>query len=182
MEARVATLQGCLTAFTAPETLRDRDAFACSECARRVGAGTGQQRPLSPAVKQLLLAAVPPFLILHLKRFCQTARGLRKVKAATSPSRCSWTWRPSLYPPPPPSASSPALPATYRLNGLVVHSGGMGGGHYTAYVRRVPPDGAEAWFYFSDASWHQVQATEVLRTGGLPALLCARPAATATVR
>jgi Ubiquitin carboxyl-terminal hydrolase len=38
-----------------------------------------------------------------------------------------------------PRSRQKAICAHYRLRGLVVHSGGMGGGHYVAYVRQPRP-------------------------------------------
>lgn len=45
----------------------------------------------------------------------------------------------------------------YRLYAVMVHHGGMGGGHYVAYARH-----GEKWFYFSDSMWREVSMEEVL--------------------
>ena len=58
-----------------------------------------------------------------------------------------------------------------RLHAVVVHMGGMGGGHYVAYTRHTkpasdgPPDRPteERWAYCSDSSTHWVAVEEVLR-------------------
>eukprot|EP01052_Picozoa_sp_SAG31_P019733 SAG31_NODE_1452_length_8286_cov_6.329547_3_plen_310_part_00 len=56
---------------------------------------------------------------------------------------------------------------TYELFGIVVHDGGMGGGHYMAYCRRLqgpkPASGAHAgdWHWFSDQFHQPVPDAEV---------------------
>ena len=54
-----------------------------------------------------------------------------------------------------PEASQPT-PTTYRLSGVVVHSGGLGAGHYIAYVKT--PKG---WFYISDSHVASVPQSKV---------------------
>lgn len=60
--------------------------------------------------------------------------------------------------------NSGAGPTLYRLTGVVVHSGGLSGGHYIAYVRygeprpsywegmRLAPDCGDCWAHVSDSS------------------------------
>ena len=62
----------------------------------------------------------------------------------------------------------------YRLNGIVVHSGGLNGGHYVAYIRKYlkengddvttkgTAEGTESkWFYFSDTHFREATEKEV---------------------
>lgn len=63
-----------------------------------------------------------------------------------------------------PSSSSSSQPCLYRLSGVVVHSGGLSGGHYIAHVRygepkpfhydgvRLAPDAGACWAGVSDGS------------------------------
>jgi uncharacterized UBP type Zn finger protein len=47
----------------------------------------------------------------------------------------------------------------YRLYGLAVHQGGIGGGHYTA---RVYAHAQGRWYSYSDSHGHEVSLPEVL--------------------
>lgn len=67
----------------------------------------------------------------------------------------------------------------YRLNGVVVHQGGLNSGHYVAYVRKFlqangddsttinklesPQETFSKWFYFSDTHFREVTENEVMR-------------------
>ena len=58
----------------------------------------------------------------------------------------------------------------YFLYGVVVHSGGMNGGHYIAYVRKAESNRATSmedlkrgWHYFSDSQVHKVSVEEVAK-------------------
>jgi ubiquitin C-terminal hydrolase len=42
----------------------------------------------------------------------------------------------------------------------MVHSGGMGGGHYVAYAKHETKEGPK-WFYFSDSYWKEVSIQNV---------------------
>ena len=48
-------------------------------------------------------------------------------------------------------------PQIYELYAVSQHSGGMGGGHYTAYALH-----GKQWYYFSDSYWKQVSPSDVL--------------------
>merc|ERR1711878_254672 len=73
----------------------------------------------SPASKQFLVFCPPAILTLHLKRFQQTLSGCKKVNKHVSF----------------PLGQAKVL---YSLYGCVEHSGGLQGGHYTAFVRVRP--------------------------------------------
>jgi ubiquitin carboxyl-terminal hydrolase 16/45 len=65
----------------------------------------------------------------------------------------------------------------YRLNGVVEHSGSLGGGHYVAYVRKFLQENGDdsttmnnsessatsKWFYFSDTHFREITEKEVMR-------------------
>jgi ubiquitin C-terminal hydrolase len=57
-----------------------------------------------------------------------------------------------------PGGAAGAAPALYRLRAVVVHSGGLNGGHYTAFVRR---DG-DGWWAASDRSVRRASEEEAL--------------------
>lgn len=48
----------------------------------------------------------------------------------------------------------------YELHGIMVHSGGMGGGHYVAYALHETAQGPR-WFYFSDGYFREVTISDV---------------------
>jgi ubiquitin C-terminal hydrolase len=43
----------------------------------------------------------------------------------------------------------------------MVHSGGMGGGHYIAHVKHETSKG-DKWFYFSDSYWKEESQASAL--------------------
>jgi len=63
-----------------------------------------------------------------------------------------------------PFTTNPQQKALYRLCGTVVHSGGMGGGHYIAYVRKDNGvhDSSSRWYYISDSSCKESSLKSVL--------------------
>jgi hypothetical protein len=113
---------------------------------------------LQRAYKRYLLLHLPPVLVVHLKRFVQVGFGRTKkvdtpvafaevldLHAGLAPP--SVFARMGMTPP----------PTTYRLFGVVCHSGSLLGGHYIAYVS--PRRGS--WVYCSDShtrptTWEEV--------------------------
>ena len=104
---------------------------------------------LRDAVKSVRFSALPPVLVLTLKRFRQEVRGrTRKLSGHVSfeeeldvGALCDGSLQPS-----------------YQLRGVVEHSGGLSGGHYVAYVRRA---GDQQWHYISDRHVRPVTAATV---------------------
>jgi hypothetical protein len=134
------------------------------------------------ATKQYLIDQLPPVLILHLKRFMQTNYGsVHKID-----DRVIFPLELDLSPfvlskvgdSPGDDAAEKGSPR-FRLVGLVEHIGGLGGGHYVCYIRKVlneagddatldpaaPSRGqATRWFYFSDSNFHEIPEAKVLQT------------------
>ncbi|KNC56004.1 ubiquitin carboxyl-terminal hydrolase 16 [Thecamonas trahens ATCC 50062] len=88
------TLEGCLAAFAAVETLDAANRYACSACTKAklgsIEAERGEPLPqqvwrkrrvFQTALKQLVLTRLPPVLILHLKRFDQSRGRMAKLGA-----------------------------------------------------------------------------------------------------
>jgi len=50
----------------------------------------------------------------------------------------------------------------YSLYAIVVHSGGMGGGHYIAYIKHNI-NGKDRWFYASDSHVRETDEADALR-------------------
>ncbi|CAF1126018.1 unnamed protein product [Rotaria sordida] len=63
------SLADCFSLFTQSESLNHDDAWMCTHCRRKEN-GT---------VKNLKIATLPPVLIIHLKRFCQTKMSNSKL-------------------------------------------------------------------------------------------------------
>jgi ubiquitin C-terminal hydrolase len=107
---------------------------------------------LRDAVMRIRFAALPPVLVLSLKRFRQDVRGrTRKLSGHVSfeeeldvSALCD---------------ASLQHPCTYQLRGVVEHSGGLSSGHYVAYVRRA---GDSAWHYISDRHVRPATQAQVL--------------------
>ncbi|EFA79836.1 peptidase C19 family protein [Heterostelium album PN500] len=98
------------------------------------------------ASKQYLLANTPPYLTIQLKRFMQTSRnGFQKDgKRISYPLVLDLTAFTDQS-----SASTSRESHRYRLNGVVEHMGGMGGGHYVAHIY---DDTTGQWYYVSDST------------------------------
>jgi ubiquitin C-terminal hydrolase len=89
-----------------------------------------------------------PTLVVHFKRF-STDR-FSKIDTAVE------------YPDVLDTADFAATPTgTYRLIGAVFHSGGLGGGHYTAAALDQP---SGQWYYFNDSSASRVDKSGAHRT------------------
>ena len=58
--------------------------------------------------------------------------------------------------------NNPSEKFDYELYAIVVHSGGMGGGHYIAYMMHKI-NGKNQWFYASDSHVKEVDESDALR-------------------
>lgn len=124
-------------------------------------------RALSPAAtKQVLLAAPPPVLVLHLNRstFSLGAWGASKNGARVffreyldmAPFTTGATLQVDAFQPL--SAHNGRAPVRYRLSGVVTHYGAHNYGHYVCFRRR--PD--QTWTRLSDEQVHECTLDEVL--------------------
>jgi len=147
--------------------LANENAFGCVNCTRQfirqkikemkeLGIELpkhGERKKISlmkkEATKQFLIDQPPEVLTIHLKRFCQTSQGLFKigkfVKFETTLDLSPYCSNPGDF--------------RYKLSGVVIHDGSMGGGHYTAHFNHRD---TSDWHYFSDSSGHHVDLQEVL--------------------
>ncbi|KAJ0969178.1 hypothetical protein J5N97_022055 [Dioscorea zingiberensis] len=103
------------------------------------------------ATKRFLIHGCPHILTIHLKRFSQDARGrLSKLRGHVSFQEIL-DLRPYMDP------RCDKTECSYRLIGVVEHSGSMSGGHYVAYVRgergkgKALKSSGPTWFCASDA-------------------------------
>lgn len=125
---KVLTLQDCFELTSRPEKLDRDNTWFCSNCKKQV-----------EAIKTYRLFRLPRILILHLKRF--RSRGQWSEKIAS----------PVDFPLKGLDLSEFVLGenrAVYDLFAVSNHFGGLGGGHYTAYVSSA---GGE-WYEMDDSS------------------------------
>ncbi|XP_015870895.3 ubiquitin carboxyl-terminal hydrolase 8 [Ziziphus jujuba] len=119
----------CLEAFLKEEPLGPDDMWHCPSC----------KKP-HQASKKLDLWRLPEVLVIHLKRFSYSR--FFKNKLETFVDFPIEDLDLSTYI----TRKSSELPSRYMLYAISNHYGGMGGGHYTAFVRH--DDGG--WFEFDD--------------------------------
>ncbi|KAL8262853.1 hypothetical protein R6Q59_024202 [Mikania micrantha] len=112
------------------------------------------------ASKRILISRAPPVLTIHLKRFCQDARGrLSKLNGHVNFGDTI-----DLKPYMDPSCCNSGDTFKYQLVGVVEHSGTMRGGHYVAYVKGVAKGNMNnySWYHASDAYIREASLEEVL--------------------
>ena len=131
------TLQAALTALVREEVLDGVNSYACEACFKAQGGDADSGTCLVRATRRMLIRTAPQVLALHLKRFAQQGRKMTKVSRHV-PFPVELDLAPCCV---------EGVAAQYRLVGVVEHSGNkLGGGHYTAYVRRN-----DRWFNFNDS-------------------------------
>ncbi|XP_017093112.2 ubiquitin carboxyl-terminal hydrolase 16/45 isoform X2 [Drosophila bipectinata] len=140
------SVQSCLNNFTAVELMTGQNKVGCDSCTLRINGSDPKAKSVNTnATKQLLVSSPPAVLILHLKRFQLGPRCIfRKLTRPVSypnlldiAAFCGSKVK-NL-----PNIDRKQKKLLYALYGVVEHSGGMYGGHYTAYVKvrpKVTPD------------------------------------------
>eukprot|EP00497_Spongosphaera_streptacantha_P001227 TRINITY_DN1848_c0_g1_i1.p1 TRINITY_DN1848_c0_g1~~TRINITY_DN1848_c0_g1_i1.p1 ORF type:complete len:202 (-),score=21.62 TRINITY_DN1848_c0_g1_i1:72-677(-) len=126
-------LSNCLDAYTEEETLGEDNAWYCSECKKH------QQ-----AQKKIDLWRLPEICVIHLKRFSYTRHWRNKINSLVDFPLKSLDLAPWLS-----DNCSLKQGTEYDLFGCSMHSGGMGGGHYTAYAQSCKTG---QWHYLNDSS------------------------------
>jgi ubiquitin carboxyl-terminal hydrolase 4/11/15 len=131
------TLAHCLDKFSESEQLADEDTFFCGAC----------KQHLAP-IKKLDVWAAPDVLVVHLKRFQYSRSSFfvqrEKIADMVSFPLTDLDMRPYVKGP-----VSEEAPPVYDLYAVSEHSGGLGGGHYTAKCRNFV-DGQ--WYDLNDSS------------------------------
>jgi hypothetical protein len=143
------TLSECLDQFSLVETLSSEDSWYCSNC-----------KTHREASKQLQIFHAPELLIIHLKRFVQVSR-LRREKRTEEVSFPLRGLDLSPWIPPHALAADRDAPQPHPLYDLYAvsnHSGGLGGGHYTAFCLHAD---SKRWFLFDDSRVQEVQPQQV---------------------
>mmetsp|Transcript_28256 Transcript_28256/g.91102 ORF Transcript_28256/g.91102 Transcript_28256/m.91102 type:complete len:239 (-) Transcript_28256:92-808(-) len=136
----------CFRALAEREQLGETEQWYCSKCKQH-----------SRAFKKLDLWSTPEILILHLKRF-QYAQNMYFVHRQKLDDLVDFPVEDlDLTPNVLSRANKPS--AHYDLFAVSEHSGGMGGGHYTATAL---DDATNKWFHYNDASVSTAQPASVV--------------------
>ncbi|TPX33084.1 hypothetical protein SmJEL517_g03920 [Synchytrium microbalum] len=143
---------------------RDLEASFQAFTAREDLIGDNQYRAddfgLQDAVKFIRFKTLPPVLHLQLKRFQYDVEkdSMRKIyRRHTFPDRMDLSQFNI-----PAAEGGPKTPQIYILQGVLVHSGGVHGGHYRAYLR---PSVLDDWFEFDDGLVTRIPAKKVYEFG-----------------
>ena len=147
-QQRRFSVENALSRFTEREHLDGADKFHCRKC-----------KKAQPSVKDLKIMRLPNILVIHLKRF---ERGFSKVGDEVELSKEIDMAR---YVDRHAESLSENRGTTYKLYGMVNHSGSLWGGHYTAIAREV---NSTRWYTFDDS---RVSPTDVPAVSGQPYLL-----------
>lgn len=141
------SLLSCLQKFTEREQLGESDTWYCPKCKAHVR-----------AFKQFDLFALPKILIFQLKRFryAQSSFAMHRDKLSTLVTFPTEGLDLSEHVLGPQRGGAPLL---YDLYAVSEHSGGLGGGHYTAVAKN--PDN-QRWFSFNDSMTSETSAERAI--------------------
>jgi ubiquitin C-terminal hydrolase len=131
------SLQDCLDKFSESEQLAAEETFFCSKC----------KQHLAP-VKKMDVWATPDILIIHLKRF-QYSKGMWSVQREKISELINFPIEDLDLRPYVKGPISDTAPPIYDLYAVSEHSGGLGGGHYTAKGLNFVD---KQWYDFNDSS------------------------------
>lgn len=130
---KAVKLDSCLDAFTEQEVLNEENAWYCSVCKKH-----------QCATKKIDLWRLPEILIIHLKRFSYSRHWRNKITSLVDFPLEALDVTPWI-----PKHCPLEQDCSYDLFGVSMHSGGMGGGHYTAYAKSCKNG---QWHYLNDSS------------------------------
>ncbi|CAI4034240.1 hypothetical protein SMKI_10G0230 [Saccharomyces mikatae IFO 1815] len=128
---RTITLDDCLQLFSKPEILGLSDSWYCPTCKEH-----------RQATKQIQLWNTPDILLIHLKRFESQRSFSDKIDATVNFPITDLDLSKNVVYKDDPRGS------IYDLYAVDNHYGGLGGGHYTAYVKNFANN---KWYYFDDS-------------------------------
>lgn len=126
------TLDQCLKLFSKPEVLGEHDLWYCSRCKEH-----------RQATKQIQIWSTPDILTIHLKRFENQRSFSDKIDAVVDFPIDGLDMSQYLACPVENQAGM-----IYDLFAVDNHYGGIGGGHYTSYVKNFVDN---KWYYYDDS-------------------------------
>ncbi|KNC50218.1 uncharacterized protein AMSG_11972 [Thecamonas trahens ATCC 50062] len=127
-----ANLAESLELFVQGEMLDGANQYKCSACDAHVD-----------AIKRLVIADLPPVLVLHLKRFDFDLMTLTRTKIN---SRLAYPHELDMAPYMIEDPEREPGATQYQLRGVLVHLGSADSGHYYSFIRT----GSAEWFEFND--------------------------------
>jgi ubiquitin carboxyl-terminal hydrolase 4/11 len=137
-------LEQCIDLFTAQEKLSKEDMWYCNSC-----------QDFVEATKQIDVWKLPKYVIVHLKRFQYTSTYRDRIDDLVEFPLESLDL--SAFVKGPQVQNMPL----YDLYAVSNHSGGMGGGHYTAYVRN---NATNQWYNCNDSSVSPCSTSSIVST------------------
>jgi len=137
------SLQDCLDNFQRPEHLGDQDMVYCRTCKEHV-----------EATKTLQVWSLPRVLVIQLKRFKYTTYSRSKIECEVNFPLDGLDLSDYVT-----GAMPTGVHPLYTCVAVSNHMGGMGGGHYTAYVRSVVD---HEWYSCDDSFTSKVHENEVV--------------------
>jgi len=140
-ESKPIALETCLSTFTETEILGEDNLWYCNKCKEH-------QR----ASKTMEIWSSNDILIIHLKRFKYTKWNREKIDREVKFPLEGLDISPWVV-----DKDASRENCLYDLYGVSNHSGGLGGGHYTAYVRNLENGD---WFSCNDSFCSKVSDTD----------------------
>ncbi|XP_048608097.1 ubiquitin carboxyl-terminal hydrolase 8-like [Brassica napus] len=134
------SLYKCLEAFLTEEPLGPDDMWYCPGCKEH-----------RQAIKKLDLWRLPEILVIHLKRFSYSRFMKNKLEAFVDFPIDGFDLSSYI------SYKNGQTTYHYMLYAISNHYGGMGGGHYTAYVHH----GGDRWYDFDDSHVNQISQEKI---------------------
>lgn len=177
------SLFSCIQKFTDPELLEGENAYKCLKCTRKkyrqvlekICEAKGDFSELMEeddipeeklkkyvsctATKQFMIKEAPEILTLGLKRFAKSGFRMRKIDDFVE-FPYTLDLEPFIY------EREDGCSYKYCLSGISVHGGGLGGGHYVAYIKHSPKSNSSKdtnWYYFSDSVKRESSIDDVLK-------------------
>jgi len=132
-------LDACFDCFTQTETLKDDNLWYCSQCKEH-----------RAARKTMSIWTCPNILVIHLKRFSYTRWSRNKISSLINFPLEGL----DLYPFCKENEEINREECIYDCYGVSNHSGSLGGGHYTAYVKNREDAN---WYMCNDSSAYKLE-------------------------
>jgi ubiquitin carboxyl-terminal hydrolase 2/21 len=143
--SRAVSLYDCFEAYTQRELLKGNEQYYCSRCRRH-----------QDSYKQLCVYRYPHVLVVHIKRFSTSGSllsGSRRSKITTNIKFPLRGFDLSEF-----AVHDDGQPhVIYDCFAVANHSGGLGGGHYTAYAKVSE----QQWALFNDESASLVDESRI---------------------
>lgn len=135
------SLYTCLEAFLREEPLVPEDMWLCPQCKER-----------RQASKKLDLWRLPEVLVIHLKRFSYSRSMKHKLETFVNFPIHDFDLTNYI------ANKNNSQRQLYELYALTNHYGGMGSGHYTAYIKLLDEN---RWYNFDDSHISPINAEDV---------------------